>query len=113
MRSLVGNHTDLVLSEPDFLSVISYANSLKKRQDEGYSIALLVSMSILERVKPKISIPEHWIGLGDIEVLETSKTIKIKVFTWGSYGHIYYWNRPLEISFDIFIDTIFGYIAGK
>jgi uncharacterized Zn-binding protein involved in type VI secretion len=117
MRELIGfkkviNQTNLAFSEPNFHDVVDYAAKLQRYLTSGFSVALLVSMSFLYNKKPTLSFPEHWVGLGSISVDKASKMITMQLFTWGKYGHQYYWNKTYKISFDVFIDTLYGYVAG-
>ena len=120
MRELIGfkkviNQTNLAFSEPNFHDVVDYAAKLQRYLASGYSVALLVSVSFMYNEKPTLSYPEHWVGLGSISIDQASKTIAMQLFTWGELGYSSYWkgNKNCTISFDVFIDTLYGYVAGK
>jgi hypothetical protein len=119
MRELIGfksvvNKTNLAFSKPNFYDVVNYAQKLQNYLASGYSVALLVNMGFLYNEKRAFSIPEHWVGLGSISVNQASKTITMQLFTWGESGYIDYWLSDKHvISFDVFIDNFYGYVAGK
>jgi hypothetical protein len=116
MRELIGfgsviNKTNLAFSKPNFYDVVNYAQKFQNYLASGYSVALLVNMGFLYNEKRAFSIPEHWVGLGSISV--KNNEIIMQLFTWGADGKQNYWDKEYKISFDIFVDNLYGYIAGK
>lgn len=75
---------------------------------KGYSIGLLINVDNFKYNKKSIfSIPNHWVGLRGIQLDENNENISITVFTWGNT------NKVWSISYDVFKDGYFGYVAGK
>lgn len=52
------------------------------------------------------TIPTHWVGLIDINSNDATELVNVNVYTWGG-------TRIWTLSYDVFHDGYFGYIAGK
>ena len=116
MKKLAGltgieNNTNLVFSRTNFLAATKYLKDLESKLISGESIALLINMGLIYGEKSYPSKPEHWIGLNAINIDEKKQTVTMNIFTWGQYGHNKY--KQIAISFDVFIDNVYGYVSGK
>ncbi len=104
--SIIKDKSRIVTSS--FTDVEESVEELQKNIREHYSIALLISKKNFEdNDKPFFTIPNHWIGLKDIRKNSTKQEVTLIVFSWG------YTSLSWVVSYDVFKDGYFGYIAGK
>ena len=80
---------------------------LSSKLTNGYKIALLIeSKNFTNNKKEFISKPTHWVILEKISINESKKTITLEVFTWAEI-------KSWTVSFEVFKDGYYGYVAGK
>ncbi|HZF69891.1 hypothetical protein [Sulfuricurvum sp.] len=108
MKDLVGldviDKTNLAFSVPTDNTVIEYIKTIQSALAKGHSIAMLINADIFEDSKPFFTTPNHWIGIIELQVINT--LVRITCFSWGRI-------RKYDIKIDLLIDGCFGYIIGK
>ena len=91
-----------------FDDVEKSVEELQQNIREHYSIALLITKkNFKDNDKPLLTIPDHWVGLKDIRKNSIKQEVILTVFSWG------YTSLSWIVSYDVFKDGYFGYIAGK
>lgn len=99
------NDTNLVMSRSRSASV--WVNKLQDKLKLGYRIGLLIDSDNFSKNKKSIfTVPTHWVGLIDINCNDITELVDVNVYTWGG-------TRIWTLSYDVFKDGFFGYIAGK
>ncbi|MCX8523668.1 hypothetical protein OF897_07000 [Chryseobacterium formosus] len=102
----IKDETNLATSK--WSSTKSSAEELLDLLKTGYSIGLLINVDNFKHNKKSIfSTPSHWVGLRGISLDESNEEISVNVFTWGNI------NKTWVMSFAVFKDGYFGYVAGK
>lgn len=102
----IKDETNLITSK--WQNTYSSVEELKYLLENGYSISLLIDVdNFINKKKSAISYPKHWVGLNDIFVDTVNEKISVKVFTWGITDKLW------TVSFDVFKDGYYGYVAGK
>jgi len=99
------NDTNLITSRTRGASI--WAKKLQDKLNQGYRIGLLIdSDNFSKNKKSTFTVPTHWVGLININSNDTTELVDVEVYTWGG-------TRKWILSYDVFKDGYFGYIAGK
>ena len=99
------NDTNLVTSRTRGASI--WVKKLQDKLSQGYRIGLLIdSDNFSKNKKSTFTIPTHWVGLININSNDSTQLVDVEVYTWGG-------TRKWTLSYDVFKDGYFGYIAGK
>lgn len=102
----IKDETNLITSK--WQNTYNSVEELRHLLENGYSIGLLIDVdNFINNKKSTISYPKHWVGLNDIFVDTINEKISVKVFTWGITDKLW------TVSFDVFKDGYYGYVAGK
>jgi len=99
------NDTNLITSRTRGASI--WVRKLQDKLKEGYRIGLLIDSDNFSKNKKSIfTLPTHWVGLININSNDSAELVDIEVYTWGGI-------RKWTLSYDVFKDGYFGYVAGK
>ncbi|MGG6229193.1 type VI secretion system tube protein TssD [Tenacibaculum sp. SDUM215027] len=83
-------------------------SQLKKLIQDNYKVAILIEGSAFQNnKKASFSVPTHWVGVLDVIDNSKNEEIEILVYTWGKK------NKKWKLSYDVFEDSYYGYVAGK
>jgi hypothetical protein len=107
----ISNYSDVIndtnLATSKWQSVSNSSKQLKEKLNQGYKIGIFInSTNFSQNTKPTFTIPNHWVGLIDITHNDKTEEVTLTVFTWGSVVN---WT----VSYHIFKDGYFGFVAGK
>ncbi len=100
------DETNLITSK--WFNSSDSVSELKKLIKDNYKIAILIEGSSFQsNKKASFSVPTHWVGVLDIIDNSKNKEIQVLVYTWGTKY------KKWKMSYDVFKDSYYGYIAGK